>query len=186
MIFLLLLTTLAQSPIVSPSVQITALICTMLSTMFGGYMTYLMWRFNQGQTALNQGQQVRADRADATASRAATKLDRSNAATSGKLQDAVDKADEVKATLEASNEVGNRKLDELAEIARTTHGLVNGNMGIQLRLNRTLSSRIADLTGEPADRDAAELADRLYAEHVSKEAANAAAAVPLDARKALP
>jgi hypothetical protein len=63
-----------------------------------------------------------------------------------------------------------RKLDGLAVVTDKTHTLVNSNMGVQLKLNALVSRRLADLTRDPADITAAELAERLYHEHQGKQA----------------
>jgi hypothetical protein len=80
------------------------------------------------------------------------------------------KTEEVKTTLKATNaEVGD-KLDGIAKVGEATHVLVNNNMAIQLRLNAVLARRLADAPGAtPADRAAADAADRLLAEHLAKQ-----------------
>jgi len=50
------------------------------------------------------------------------------------------------------------------------HVLVNGNMGVQLRLNMVQARRIADLTHSPADVHLAEEAERLFLDHEAKQA----------------
>lgn len=78
--------------------------------------------------------------------------------------------DVVKNTLEVNTASSNRKLDTLVEVTHATHTLVNANMGVQLRLNQTVTRRLADLTHDPEDERAAELAAQMYQEHQEKQA----------------
>lgn len=82
------------------------------------------------------------------------------------------KADIVKMTLEDATERAEIQRADQTKLAVSTHKLVNSNMGVQLRLHRDTSRRLAMLTKDPADVQAAALAEKLYAEH---EAANAVA-----------
>jgi len=72
-------------------------------------------------------------------------------------------ADVAKA-LEISTESANKQLTSI-------HTLVNANMGAQLKISAVALRRVADLTKHPDDAIAAETAERLLAEHVSKQAA---------------
>lgn len=45
------------------------------------------------------------------------------------------------------------------------HDLVNGNVAEQKRLNMMQARRIADLTGDPKDRELADESERLFKEH---------------------
>jgi hypothetical protein len=61
---------------------------------------------------------------------------------------------------------------KLAKIDKTTndvHTLVNSNMGTQLRLAAVALRRLADLTKEQADIDAATLAEEMLDAHVKKQ-----------------
>ena len=80
------------------------------------------------------------------------------------------KAEEVKQTLSDNTEATAAKLEGLAKVAVATHTLVNSNMAQQLRLNAAVTRRLADLTREPADAKAADLAEQLSAEHAAKQA----------------
>jgi hypothetical protein len=87
-----------------------------------------------------------------------------------KAADAAQKVEDVKDSLDERNTVTNTKLDGLAKVADATHTLVNSNMGAQLKLNAVVTRRLADLTQDPTDHDAAALADKLLAEHQEKQA----------------
>jgi len=62
------------------------------------------------------------------------------------------------------------KIDEAAKVAKDTHTLVNSNMGVQLQLNASVTKRLADVTKDPIDKEAALSAARLYADHLGKQA----------------
>jgi hypothetical protein len=76
---------------------------------------------------------------------------------------AAQKVEAVKVALEASNRVSSKKLDDI-------HTLVNNNMAIQLKLNAVTLRRMAGLTQEVGDIEAAAAAEKLYAEHMAKQA----------------
>ena len=81
-----------------------------------------------------------------------------------KLRMAAFKVDEVKTTLAEQTAATSHKLDDI-------HTLVNSNMGTQLKLNSVLARRLADLPGATeADRTAATDAERMYNDHVAKQA----------------
>jgi hypothetical protein len=84
-------------------------------------------------------------------------------------KEAASKADDVKQDLKKTTGAIREQLTELGVVSRDTHTLVNNNMAIQLRLNASLSRRLADMTGKQEDKDAAEQADRLYREHEAKQ-----------------
>jgi len=51
------------------------------------------------------------------------------------------------------------------------HVLVNGNMGVQMRLNMVQARRLAELTKSPDDIRLAQEAERLFFEHQAKQVA---------------
>jgi hypothetical protein len=55
------------------------------------------------------------------------------------------------------------------KIIRDTHTLVNSRMGIQLRLTAVALHRLAIITKEPGDIEAAQLAQAQYDEHISQQ-----------------
>lgn len=65
---------------------------------------------------------------------------------------------------------GSNKLEAIAKVSEATHTLVNSNMGAQLKLTAVATRRLAALTNDQADLDAADLADKLLAEHEAKQA----------------
>lgn len=110
-------------------------------------------------------------------SRAATQADRKVDEAAVKVaevavaaQTTAAKVEEVKQILDTTTVTAAGKMEALEKVAGATHTLVNSNMGVQLKLNAVVSRRLADMTKEPADMVAAELADKLLAEHVSKQA----------------
>jgi hypothetical protein len=62
------------------------------------------------------------------------------------------------------------KMDGLAKVADATHTLVNSNFGVQLKISALALHRVAELTGHPDDKAAAEIAEKAYQEHLAKQA----------------
>lgn len=87
-----------------------------------------------------------------------------------KIDVAAAKVDEVKTALIASDKNTAAVLTNIAVTGEKTHTLVNSNMGVQLTISAVALRRVADLTHEPEDVAAAELAERGLAEHISKQA----------------
>jgi hypothetical protein len=134
-----------------------------MTTIFTGVMTYYMAKLNIKQAAAA----VKVEEAASLAKKVDAKVDV-----------VAVKAEEAKKTLEVNTaEVGD-KLNglqtvalESKKIAVDTHTLVNSNFGVQLKLNRDLSHRIAsspDATEE--DKKIADLAETVYQEHLRKQA----------------
>jgi hypothetical protein len=109
-----------------------------------------------------------------------TTLRQTTAASNEKLKNVAGMAEEVRTTLKSSTQSSNDKLDDVAAtltgkldtiglVADATHTLVNGNMSVQMKLASVALRRIADLTNEPDDEKAAELAEKAYAEHQAKQ-----------------
>lgn len=78
-------------------------------------------------------------------------------ATVGVIEEAITKAEEI-----------NPSLDDLTTMTKETYALLNVNMGIQLKLNMVLSQRIADMTKDVTDIEAAKHAELLYKEYQAK------------------
>jgi hypothetical protein len=72
--------------------------------------------------------------------------------------------------IKMGQDASGKQLTSLSKVTNDTHTLVNSNMGIQLRLNTVALKRIAELTNDPKDVVAAELADTAYQEHLKKQA----------------
>jgi len=62
------------------------------------------------------------------------------------------------------------KVDKLALVAEATHTLVNSAMGNQLQISALLARRLSTITGESGDISAAVEAERLYDDHIRKQA----------------
>ena len=80
------------------------------------------------------------------------------------------KVAEVKTELRDSNVTTDATLKEIKKTGVDTHTLVNSNMGVQLRLNAAVTGRLAEITKDPEDIKAANLARLMYEEHVAKQA----------------
>jgi hypothetical protein len=63
-----------------------------------------------------------------------------------------------------------KRADALAVVVRDTHTLVNNNMAIQLRLNKVVTRRLADVTRDPQDEQVADEAAGRYDDHMKKQA----------------
>ena len=77
---------------------------------------------------------------------------------------------QVKTTLSAANKSQDTKLDNIATTTDASHMLLNGNMETQLKLNAVAMRRIAQLTNNPVDAEAAELAEKALADHLATKA----------------
>jgi hypothetical protein len=62
-----------------------------------------------------------------------------------------------------------RRFKDLIKITRDTYLLSNSHMAEQLHLNVTLTSRVAELTGNQNDIEQAEVSKRKYDEHQSRQ-----------------
>lgn len=85
-------------------------------------------------------------------------------------------AEKVKTTMEENTKQQNEKLnavvkttEAIQKVGKTTHALVNSNMGIQLELNAILARRLAKSTRVPADAKIADAAEAKYKEHMSTQ-----------------
>jgi hypothetical protein len=84
---------------------------------------------------------------------------------------------EVAKALEDTQGRTDKGIANLITIASATHMLVNSASLVQLRLNSLMAKRIADLTGEPGDTQAAVLAENLYERHKAQQLAAGAISV---------
>lgn len=79
------------------------------------------------------------------------------------------KVEEAKQALEASDSKTEESLEELKKTGDSTHVLVNSQMSWQLKISAVALRRIADLTKDPEDDAAAELAEKALLEHDAKQ-----------------
>jgi predicted DNA-binding protein YlxM (UPF0122 family) len=82
-----------------------------------------------------------------------------------------DKTEVVRTTLADSTERSEKKLDSIGTVLDATHGLVNSNYGVQLKLVMLALKRLSLITQLPEDIEAAAVAERAYQEHEAKQAA---------------
>ena len=80
------------------------------------------------------------------------------------------KVAEVKSDLAASDAKTVAQLNKMEVTGEKTHILVNSNMGVQLKLSAAALRRLANLTSDPDDVEAATLAETMLAEHNKKQA----------------
>ena len=93
------------------------------------------------------------------------------AAAAKTAKEAATQATAVKTTLAETTAAADAKMDDLAKVAGATHLLVNSAMAAQLKLTATVTRRLANLTKDPADEEAADLAEKLSRQHEMKQAA---------------
>ena len=86
-----------------------------------------------------------------------------------KQEDAAVKVEQVKSVLETTQLSGTKKMDILVKVANDTHTLVNSNMGVQLKISAVALRRVANLTKEPDDIAAADLAEKALSSHEAKQ-----------------
>lgn len=87
-----------------------------------------------------------------------------------KADKAVVETKEVKEKLEASESKSDSILKNISNTSNDIHTLVNSNMGVQLKITMLLADRVANLTKEPLDYEAANVAHQAYDEHMKKQA----------------
>ena len=80
------------------------------------------------------------------------------------------KVHDVANALEINNAIADGKLSEIKQTGIDTHTLVNSNMGSQLKLTAVALRRVAELTENEDDFNAAVEAEKLLADHVRKQA----------------
>jgi hypothetical protein len=78
-------------------------------------------------------------------------------------------AHKVESTLLKTTKTQAGKLDKIVKTSNDTHILVNSNMGISLKTSAVALRRVADLTGDPDDVSAAEVAEKALQEHEAKQ-----------------
>jgi len=78
--------------------------------------------------------------------------------------------EEVKQTLATNTAATTDKLQTLTVQGDAIHTLVNSNMGAQLKVAAVALRRIATMTKDPGDVGIALEAERLFADHVAKQA----------------
>jgi short subunit fatty acids transporter len=83
-----------------------------------------------------------------------------------KAKEVAVKVAEVKQTLETKSETTEKKLDEI-------HVAVNGAMSSQMKISAVALRRVADLSKHADDIAAAELAEKTYQDHMSKQQGHA-------------
>ncbi len=84
-------------------------------------------------------------------------------------EEAAAKVNEVKVALVDTTAMTDEKLDSIVKTGTAIHTLVNSAMGEQKRLLAVTSRAKADLTRDPVDIVAAEVAEQSHREHVKKQ-----------------
>ena len=89
-----------------------------------------------------------------------------------------EKVAEVKSTLVETTGATNNKLNNIETVGAATHELVNGALTAQMKLTSGALRKAADVTGDPADDEAARLAEKALADHISKQSEHKGLALP--------
>lgn len=148
----------------------------MIGTIFSGIMAYFMARLKVDQERRSEETAAKVDEvkdavAHSSEDAAASVLEvrKTAAGTAAKVEG-------VQKTLVQSTQESTHRLDDLTAVAlatqklgKKTHRMVNSAMGIQLRISALALRRLAQMTGNPEDIAAAELAEQVYAEHHAAE-----------------
>jgi hypothetical protein len=94
-----------------------------------------------------------------------------------KAEKAAESVETVRTDLRKQEVVTAQRLDaiaqvgiESAKVGRSSHVLLNANMGVQLKIAAVALRRVADITKDRADIQNAELAEHAYAEHMKQQA----------------
>jgi hypothetical protein len=115
-------------------------VVALVGTVFTGVMAFLMARLN------------------AKAREAAVKVEQ-----------VAEKVDIATVAMEASQKMGDAKLEEIASVGRSTHRLCNSAMMEQKRMLAETSRAKADMTNDPIDVAAADLAEQSYKKHCEQQ-----------------
>ncbi len=83
---------------------------------------------------------------------------------------AAGKVENVRKSLASNNSEAATSMENLTAVADATHALVNSQHGIALATVYEQAMKIAELTGDPADRAKAERAKRNLVDHEHKQA----------------
>ncbi len=80
-----------------------------------------------------------------------------------------EKAVAIKTAVAETAAVTTGRLEKLGDVAIATHVLVNSRMQATLKLVAVASRRLADITKDPTDIEAAVLAEKLHREHIARQ-----------------
>lgn len=80
-----------------------------------------------------------------------------------------ERVETVRTDLETKNHLVDGKLEDIKKVSGAIHTLVNSSYGAQLLISSVALRRIADLTDDPKDIAAADMADQLLADHNAQQ-----------------
>ena len=87
-----------------------------------------------------------------------------------KVEAVAEKAEMVRTDLIESDKRRDGSMQELKEVAASTHSLVNDRFDAQLKLYAVIARRLANISRDPADVKAAEASEKVVADSLAKEA----------------
>jgi hypothetical protein len=153
---------------VSDAVQIATLFAGVLTTIFGGWMAYMMAKLKANSETAKENSAIAAGKVEQVriaTEGAAVKVEqvRKEAAVAAAA------VEEVKTTLETTKRDTDVKLEGIARTGDITHTLVNSGLGVQLKLSAETSRFKANTTKNPVDIAAADLAEKTLADHQQKQ-----------------
>jgi hypothetical protein len=145
----------------------------------------LDWIYEQGRARYWRERERLEDYAEQVAGLAAAAAQKAEAAVIAAREEAkvdvaavMDEVKENRALTEQAAQSADKKLDDLAATAATTqhtsekiHTLTNSAYTAQLRISATLARRLAAVTDDPGDVEAAEAAEATLAEHTKGQEA---------------
>jgi Tfp pilus assembly protein PilE len=153
-----MISVLAETDANTMILQVTTLICGMLTTIVGAYISYKMSQLKtQQELAATKVQEVKST------------LEGVTAAQNEKLETAVSAVQDVKQVLHESNQTRDDKLDKIVSESELGRKLADGVMTAQLDINRAALQKIADITKLPEDIEASLKACEIYENHASRQ-----------------
>ncbi len=165
----------------SNAVQIVTMICTLFTTItllvVAPLVRGILKRWDQD--LLERQAKAETDRLAAleikkAAEAVAVALRVANEEANRRAEESKAAAEQVASVLKATTDSSDARIEKLTKVTNDTHTLVNSNMGVQLRLNKVVTRRLANLTKDTpegeADEKAAALAESMLSEHEAKQA----------------
>ena len=153
----------------SDTVQVVNALCNLVVAVVIPVLTYLTLKQNRQVKETTVKVEQVGNRAAEAVTKVAAKVEGAAAQVrevrkvlESNAETAAAEREEVKKTLADNGDVSNKKLDDI-------HTLVNSNMSIQLRISALALRRVADLTKDPRDADAADEAEKGFHEHEAKQ-----------------
>jgi hypothetical protein len=140
-----------------------------------------MIRKAREELGLGQKQlEAKVDQAANKAEEVKNELNRSQIRATKKIDDLQDSVTKVVLNTTADQNI---KIDALASKTDDIHVMVNGKMAMQLKLNMDLARKLAQTTGEREDQFVADTAEQVYRNYMANQAVVEAGALGINIKK---